>query len=87
MMTYDKYTSAELKTAIDAIEFFGFLGGDGFDKVMKPANLLDVIMTNAGFTVVERKTEGGGQYKTVKTACGVTVYRNGYCHKDHVEAV
>jgi hypothetical protein len=81
MMSYDKYTSAELKIAIDAITDCGFLAGDGFDKVMKPANMLDVIMTNAGFTVVERKVEGGGQYKTVKTACGVTVYRNGYCHK------
>jgi hypothetical protein len=82
MMTYDKYTSAELKTAIDSIEESGFLAGDGFDKVLKPANLLDVIMQNAGFCVVERKVEGSGQYKSVKTACGITIYRNGYCHKE-----
>lgn len=88
MMTFDKIPTASLKLTIETLvegrngaEPMGFLPGDGFDKVMSPNHMLDKILTNAGFKVVDCETQGGGQYKSVTTECGIKVFRNGFCCK------
>lgn len=83
MMTYSKIPTADLKNEIKKVldnpHGRGYLPGDGFDKFAAPK--LDDLLTQAGFIVLKRETEGPGQFKSVTTSCGIRVFRNGYCHR------